>query len=115
MAIRSSYVLSPGNVVELSPELLRTLDGHPSGADKDPMRILEDLRERPEPITDLKNRLGEPKAVAVVQEVLGLHGDSWDDVLARQYFGDGANVEALRKWLERALKRAKQPKKKEQR
>jgi DNA-binding NtrC family response regulator len=104
MAIRSSYVLSPGSRLEMPDELLRKLEGRGLMHHADPVEIVEELARRPVAITKIKEEHGEPVALQVFDFIRLRHQGNWTDEVAQRYFGSEANTEALRKWRERATK-----------
>lgn len=107
MAIRSSYVLSPGSRLELPDELRWKLEGRGLMHHADPAELVEELARRPVAIKKIKEEHGEPFALQVFDFIRLRHQGDWTDEVAQRYFGSEANTEALRKWRERATKSKK--------
>lgn len=107
MAIRSSYVLSPGSRLEMPDELLRKLEGRGLMHHADPAEIVDELTRRPVAHTKIAKEHGEAMAVQVFDLVRLRHQGDWTDEVAQRYFGSEANVEALRKWRARHTKSRK--------
>lgn len=103
MSIRASYVSTIGNTFQLSDEVERRI------AEREPIpcanvdQILESLQKMPLPLAEVAKKFTAPVAVQVYQALAG-DSKSLDEPTAKQYFGQDATPEALRKWVARAIK-----------
>lgn len=102
MAIRSSFVTTIGTTFQLSDEVERRLVGREPTPRADVEQLLESLRQKPIPLTQVAKESGTQVAVQVYQALTG-GGRHLDSITAKQYFGQNATPEALHKWVTRQL------------
>ena len=105
MLVRASYVTTLGTTFQLSDEAKKRIAGRAPAPHANVEQLIESLRRKPIPITELAKARGVPVAIAIYLALAG-PGRHLDAATVRQYFGPAATEEAVRKWVLRSAKKA---------
>jgi DNA-binding NtrC family response regulator len=101
MAIRASYVTTTGKTFQLSEEVEHRIAGREPIARANVEQLLEALRNKPQPITEIAKIHGKLVALDVYRSLTPA-GRRLDESTVQQLFGPEANRDTLHRWAKRA-------------
>lgn len=108
MAVRASYVMSPGDELVLSDDIERMLDGGGPTPPSLAEQVLDGLRSLPRSLPDIAKQYGLPLATEVARLFVRRYGRHPDDDESKRLFA--SNREAVRKWTQNPEHKVPSPK-----